>query len=174
MRLLWQIRKGKAYNWCYMISNLNAMSLLTGKEVSDNMFDKFIKDMLNKWHDPNYWKFILSWPNRTLPRWKENMGDTIKVSQITIFSTQFWVNVIKWVPMVLSINVGDQFRVDREDWTLHSKQFTDKLKTGHAIVMKGLKLYDSRWDQKTYSFTRQYLTNVQWLLKSRTVLVFHK
>ncbi len=174
MRLLWQVWKNKAYNWCYIISNLNAMSLLTGKEVSDAKYEKFLNDMMRKWHNPDFGKFIESWPNRTIPRWKENMGDIITVSQIKILTTQFWVNILKWVPMVLSINVWDQFRLDREDGTLHDTQFTDKVKSGHAIVIKWLRLYDSRWDQKTYSFTRQYLTNVQGLLKSRNVLVFQK
>lgn len=76
--------------------------------------------------------------------------------------------------MVASINVWDQFRLDREDGTLTDDVFDDVSKSWHAIVIKWLFFYDSRRDQKKYSFTRKYLTNAKGLFKSSTVLEFIK
>lgn len=174
MRLLWQVIDWKAYGRCYMISNLNAMSLLTGKEISDTIFRKFLKEMEDQWHNPKHWRLFTSWPNSTIPRWKENMGDTITVSEVKLFSPLFWVYVYKKIPMVVSINVWDQFRKDREDGVLDDTIFDDITTTGHAIVIQWLRMYDSRRDQKNYSITRTYLANVKGLFKSTTALVFKK
>jgi len=171
MKLLWQIIDWVPYGRCYMVSNLNCMSLLTGKEISIDLYRSFLKEMISKWHNPKYWKLFTAWPDWTLPRRKKNMGDTIIVNKIELFSARFWVNVIKGRPMVISINVWNQFINDREDGILTRTIFDDK-NTGHATVLKGLRIYDSRSDQKTYSFTREYLTNVKGLFKSRTVLEF--
>ena len=174
MRLLGQVVDGKAYGFCYLVSNLNCMSLLTWKEVSIDLYRAFLKEMVWKWHNPKYGRLFTSWPKWTLPRRKENMGDNIIVNEIKVFSPLFRVNIFKKVPMVVSINVWDQFRVDREDWKLDDTVFDDITTTWHAIAIQWLRMYDSRRDQKNYSITRTYLTNVKWLLKSKTALVFKK
>ena len=174
MRLLWQVIDNVAYWWCYMVSNLNAISLLTGKEVSLDLYRSFLQEMKESWHDPKSGKLFTSWPKYTIPRRKKNMSDTIVVSQIELFSATFRVNIIRWIPMVVSIATGDERAIDREDWILTDISFDDTVKNGHAIVLKWLKFYDSRRDQKTYSFTRQYISNVKWLFKSRIVLVFKR
>jgi len=102
------------------------------------------------------------------------MGDNIIVNEIKVFSPLFRVNIFKKVPMVVSINVWDQFRVDREDWKLDDTVFDDITTTWHAIAIQWLRMYDSRRDQKNYSITRTYLTNVKGLFKSKTALVFKK
>jgi len=97
MRLLWQSIDWQSYARCYLISNLNAMSILTGKEVSDDLFRKFIKDMLaiknertgNPLHNPKYWKEFTIWPKFTLKRRKENMGDIIRTREIAVRSQQY-------------------------------------------------------------------------------------
>ncbi len=178
MRLLWQTMtenwKTVWYGRCYMVSNLNCMSLLTNKELSIDLYRAFLKEMISLWHNPKYWKFFTSWPKWTLKRRSDNMGDTITVSEIKVFSPLFRVNIFKKVPMVVSINVWDQFRVDREDWKLDDTVFDDITTTWHAIVIQWLRMYDSRRDQKNYSITRTYLTNVKWLFKSNIALVFKK
>lgn len=102
------------------------------------------------------------------------MGDIIEVEQIGLFSPRFWVSIFRGRPMVVSINVWDQFRTDREDGALEDTVFDDVVTNWHAIVIKGWKMYDSRRDQKTYSFTRQYFESVQGLFKSNRVLLFKK
>jgi hypothetical protein len=174
MRLLWQVLDGKAYGFCYLVSNLNCMSLLTNKEISIDLYRAFLKEMIWKWHNPKSGRLFTSWPNETLKRRKDNMGDTITVSEIKVFSPLFRVNIFKKVPMVVSINVWDQFRVDREDGKLDDTVFDDITTTWHDIVIQWLRMYDSRRDQKNYSITRTYLTNVKGLFKSRTALVFKK
>lgn len=76
--------------------------------------------------------------------------------------------------MVVSINVWNEFRTDREDGILTDDKLEDITTTGHAIVLQGLKFVDSRRDQKSYSFTREYLNNVSGLFKSRKALEFIK
>ena len=174
MRLLWQTMDGLWYWRCYMVSKLNSLSLLTGKEVSIDLYRKFLKDMLSLWHDPKHGKMFTSWPKFTVPRWEENMGDAIIVNQINLFSARFWVNIFRGRPMVASIHVWDQFELDREDGTLTDEVFDDVSKMWHAIAIKWLFFYDSRRDQKKYSFTRKYLTNVKGLFKFKTVLEFIK
>jgi len=150
------------------------MSLLTGKEVSMDMYRKFLKDMEAQGHNPKHGRMFDTWPKSTIPRWRENMGDNIVVNEVKLFSAKFRVNIIKWRPMVISINVWDQFRADREDGTLVDMVLDDMTKSGHATVLKGLTVYDSRRDQKTYSFTRAYLTNVKGLLRGSFALEFIK
>jgi hypothetical protein len=174
VKLLWQIIDWKWYWWCYMISNLNAMSLITWKEVSIDLFRKFIIDMLRLWHKPDSWKIWTSWPKRSIPRWRDNIWDEFTVEQIKLFSAKYWINVIRGYPMVISINVWDQFRLDREDGTLVDYDFTDTIKNWHSTVQVWFKIYDSRRDQKTYSFTREYIKNVKWLFKSTIVLLFKR
>jgi len=177
MRLLWQTIKlpdwsVKAYNFCYLISKLNALSLLTGKEVSHSQFKGFLYDMETLWHDPKYGKLHTAGTDDVLKWRKYNMFDNIEVSEIRLFSAQFWVNIFKKVPMVVSINVGDQFNVDKSDWVLEDMDLNDTKKTGHATVIHWRYIKDSRWSNNIYSLTRTYLTNVKWLFKSQTVLVF--
>lgn len=179
MRLLWQTLKNAewktvAYNWCYIVSKLNALSLLTGKEVSNKEYAEFLAFFEWLWHNPSYWKMLTASTKSVLDRWKFTKLDTIEVSEIRLFSAQFRVNVFKKVPMVVSINVWDQFRLDREDWTLDDTLFDDTRKSWHATVIHGRQIKDSRRDQKTYSFTRKYLETVWWLFGSQKVLVFKK
>jgi hypothetical protein len=177
MRLLWQtVRQPdwsiKAYGLCYLISKLNAISLLTGEEVSDSQYKKFLNAMETLWHDPRYWKLHTAGTDHVLMWRKYNMYDNIEVSEIRLFSAQFWVNIFKKVPMVVSINVGDQFRQDRADWVLEYMDLSDTKKTGHATVIHWRYIKDSKRSNNIYSLTRAYLTNVKWLFKSQTVLVF--
>lgn len=174
MKLLGQTLDWVAYNRCYLVSNLNAMSLLTGKEISIDLFRSFLVEMKSRWHNPKYWKIFTSWTAWTLKRRSENMGDNITVREIDFFSARFWSNIFMKRPMVVSINVWNEFRTDREDWTLTDDKLEDITTTGHAIVLQGLKFVDSRRDQKSYSFTREYLKNVSWLFKSRKALEFIK
>lgn len=102
------------------------------------------------------------------------MWDEFVVEQIKLFSAKYWINVLRGYPMVISINVGDQFRLDREDGVLVDYDFTDTIKNWHSTVQVWFKIYDSRRDQKTYSFTREYIRNVKWLFKATTVLLFKK
>lgn len=170
-RMLWQWLDWKPYWRCYLIANINAMSLITWKEVWDILFRKFINDMLVLWHNPKYGKHITAWPKSTIPRWEENMGDKFVVEKIEILSPKFFANIFKWIPMCIAIWVGEQYRKDREDWQLDDVVLDDESKNGHVTVLKWLKIYDSRWDQLTYSVTRQYLRTVKWLVKYQFALV---
>jgi len=179
MRLLWQtIRQPdwsiKAYNFCYIISKLNALCLLTGKEVTDREYFSFLAFFEWLWHNPKHWKMHTANTHEVLGRRKLYKWDIIEVSEIRLFSAQFRVNIFKKIPMVVSINVWDQFRVDREDGTLEDTVFDDKGKTWHAIVIHWWNFRDSRRDQKQYSFTRKYIETVWWLFGSQKVLVFKK
>lgn len=174
MRLLWQTMDGVGYGRCYMISNLNLMSIMTWKEVSDDLFRKFLKDMLAIWHKPTLGKVFQSWPRRTLKRWKDNMWDTFEVKEIRNYSLERWKNIALWIPMVCSIRVWNQLREDQKDWLLEDVVLDDEVTTGHAIVLKGLLFHDSSWSQKKYLVTDKYLRTVKWLFKFKSSLVFTK
>jgi len=179
MRLLWQTLDWTSYSFCYLISNLNAMSILTGKEVSDDLFRKFIKDMLaiknertgNPLHNPKYWKEFTIWPKFTLKRRKENMGDIIRTREIAVRSQQFYDAMDKNV-MVVSIRVGHDFKDDIKDGRLEDLEL-DAWKW-HAIVLHDHKLKDSRRWQQQYSLTKDYVKNVKMLFKKHIALVFYK
>lgn len=179
MRLLWQTYRKPdgtriAYNWCYLVSKINALSLLTGKELTDREFFSFLSYFEWLGHNPKHWKMHTASINEVLDWWKLYKWDDIEVSEIKLFSTQFRVNVFRKVPMVVSINIWDQFELDREDGTLEDTVFDDKGKTWHAIVIHWWNFRDSRRDQKQYSFTRKYIETVWWLFGSQKVLVFKK
>lgn len=174
MKLQGQRLDGIPYGRCYLISNINAMSLITWKELTPDLYRKLINDMLKEGHNPKYGKFFTSWPRRTIPRWKENMGDDFKVNEIKVWSARYYTNMFRKRPMVISINVWSQFETDREDGVLTDELLDDKTTNWHATVQKWYRIYDSREDQKTYSFTHEYLRNVKWFFKSTTVLEFIK
>lgn len=177
--MLWQIVKWPdgeniAYNWCYLVSKLNALQLLTWKQVSDNNYIWFLAHMQTLGNNPKYGKWKEYWTNDVLKWWEHIFWDTVKVSEISLLSASFFVNIFKKIPMVISIGVGEQFRLDREDWVLDDLVLDDEKKTGHATVIYWWYIYDSRRDQKRYSLTRKYLELVKWLMRYRTALVFKK
>lgn len=174
MKILGQYYKDKPYNRCYMISNLNCMSLITWKEINEDLFGKFINDMLALWHQAEYWRIPESWPTYTIKRWKDNMWDTFIVENVKILSSMFFWYIIKWYPMVISIRVWKQFILDREDWELSDIILDDESTEWHSTVLKWYRIYDSRWDQKTYSVTRKYLETIKWLFSRQNALVFKK
>lgn len=180
MKVLWQTIKSSedwktlAYNWCYLVSKLNASSLLFWDEVSDNEYKWFLAYMTSLWHNPLYGK-VHTANIEEVNKWRKDIKwEKIQTSEIKLFSSEFRVNVFRKVPMVVSINVWDQFRVDREDGRLDDTIFNDTKKTWHAVVIYGWNIVDSRRDQKRYSFTRKYLETVWWLFGSTKVLVFKK
>lgn len=180
MRMLWQTMREMVewkmvtvgYNWCYIVSKLNALQLLTGKQVTDDKYRNFLTQMRARWHNPSRGMVFTAGTKDVIDRWKSNYGDDIAVEEISLFSPKFFVNIFRKIPMVISIGVSEQFKADREDGILSDIILDDQFKTWHATVVYGWEIYDSRRDQKRYSFTRQYIISVVWLLRYRKALVF--
>lgn len=181
IRMLWQnIQEWKdmvSYNWCYIVWPLNWLQLYTGKQLTDTQYKKFRDDMKAKWHKLARWRMHGSSDNDVFQRWKTNIWDDIWGEYITLFSKTFRENVLNKIPMVVSIQPWEQFRLDREDGVLSDTNYDDKSKWWHTTVIYGREFWDSRWDQKKYSFTRQYLETVKWLFRpmhAKKVLVFKR
>lgn len=178
IRLLWQTmnENGKTvwYGRCFIISKLNALALLTWKEVSLLKYRVFLDEFLLKGFKKDQGKLHTANTQDVIKRRKIHMGDTITVSEINLFSSAFFVNIFRKVPMVVSINIGEQFKTDREDTTLDDLVYDDWKKSWHATVIYGRSIADSRWDQKRYSLTRAFMLWVKGLRWSQKVLVFKK
>lgn len=172
----WQRVDGIGYWWCYMVSNLVAMSNSTGKVIPTELYKSFLKEMLAKGHDPKQGKFYLHWPLETIPWRKKNMGDTFFVKKEKRGSDEFWRLIDKWIPCVCSIDCPPEYKEDRKDKKLDTLIYPEWW-VGHTITfMKVDQKYlflESVWTWDTYEVSKDYINNTN-LFGSSTVLFFIK
>ena len=163
------------YNWCREIHRWTAFSTIWNYKLSMDERRWFLQQTKDRGFNPNKW-----YPIEDAMR----LANILRNMKFPTMQVKCWewkfdtpemrVHLNLGKPVGLWLNTWPKYRNDREDGKLAEMLYrSDDIESSHMIVykffhsVKKFLLLDTRFDEKTYEASREYMTKVKGLLAKR-------